>query len=120
MDILHRQHPPLGPTFSPADDAFGVALDSNLVATFSETIQKGTGKITIHKGDGSVFEAIDVTTAAVTVVGGQGRFINPANDFVAGTGYHVLIDSTAIQQHRWSRVTRGFPIPTVWDYTAQA
>ncbi|MCU0777640.1 MAG: Ig-like domain-containing protein [Akkermansiaceae bacterium] len=51
--------PPLVPTFSPKDNGFGVALNANLVATFSETVQKGTGNITIHRADGSVRQGHD-------------------------------------------------------------
>ncbi len=108
--------PPLVPTFSPTDNAFGVALNANLVATFSETIQKGTGNITIHKADGTVFETINVTSSAVTLSGGKVT-INPVNNFVAGAGYYVLIDPTALRNTA-SQFYAGISDPTVWNFTA--
>ena len=108
--------PPLVPTFSPKDNAFGVALNSNLVATFSETIQKGTGNITIHRADGTVFETISVTSTAVTLSGGKVT-INPVNNFVAGAGYYVLIDPTALR-NTTSQYYAGISDPSVWNFTA--
>ena len=108
--------PPLVPTFSPTDEAFGVALNANLVATFSETIQKGTGNITIRRTDGTLFETINVTSAAVTLSGGKVT-INPVNNFVAGGGYYVLIDSTALR-NTTSQYYAGISDPTVWNFAA--
>ena len=108
--------PPLVPTFSPKDNLFGVALNANLVATFSETIQKGTGNITIRRTDGTVFETINVTSSTVTSSGGRVT-INPANNFVAGTGYHVLIDPTALR-NTTSQYYVGISDPAVWNFTA--
>ncbi|MCU0786111.1 MAG: Ig-like domain-containing protein, partial [Verrucomicrobia bacterium] len=54
---------------TPQDNAFGVAVNANLVATLSEPIPKGTGNITIYKADATVFETIGVSSAAVTVAG---------------------------------------------------
>jgi hypothetical protein len=108
--------PPLVPTFSPKDNAFGVALNANLVATFSETIQKGTGNITIHRADGTVFETINVTSSTVTLSGGKVT-INPVNNFVAGAGYHVLIDPTSLRNTA-SQYYAGISDPTVWNFTS--
>jgi methionine-rich copper-binding protein CopC len=108
--------PPLSATFSPRDNLFGVALNANLVATFGEAIQKGTGNITIRKADGTVFETINVTSSAVTLSGGTVT-INPVNNFVAGAGYHVLIDATALRNTA-SQYYAGISDPTVWNFTA--
>ena len=108
--------PPLAPTFSPKDNGFGVALTANLVLTFSETVQKGTGNITIREADGTLFETIDVNTAAVTVSGGTVT-INPVNPFAGGVDYHVLIDSTALQSITGPYYA-GISDPTVWNFTA--
>ena len=108
--------PPLVPTFSPKDNLFGVALNANLVATFSETIQKGTGNITIRKADGTLVETINVTSTAVTLSGGRVT-INPVNNFVAGTGYNVRIASTAFRNTA-GEYYAGISDPTVWNFTA--
>ncbi len=80
------------PTLSssnPADEATNVSRTSDLVLTFSENMQKGTGNILIKQvSDNSVFATIDVTSAAVSVSGTQ-ITINPATDLAAGTAYYV-------------------------------
>ena len=109
-------NPPLSATFSPKDNAYYVAVNANLVATFSETIQKGTGNITIHRADGTVFEIINVTSAAVTLAGSKVT-INPINNFIAGAGYDVRIDSTAFRNNA-NQFYVGISDPTVWNFTA--
>jgi len=87
------------PTLSsstPANNATDVAVDSNIVLNFSESVDVETGNITIKKkSDDSTFETIDVTGAKVTGSGSSKITINAANDFVKGVEYYVLIDATA-------------------------
>lgn len=109
--------PPLSPTLSPRNNAFGVALNANLVATFAETIQKGSGNITIHRADGSVFETIAVTSSAVTISGGRVT-INPVNDFSPGTGYYVIIPPTALRNTA-GQFYPGIADPTTWSFATQ-
>ncbi|QHT71577.1 Ig-like domain-containing protein [Rhodocytophaga rosea] len=56
---------PVVTTFSPADNFIGVEANANLVLTFSENMQKGTGTITLHQGLTS--QQIAVGSTAVTV-----------------------------------------------------
>jgi hypothetical protein len=82
---------------SPLDEATEVALTANLVATFSESIQKGTGNILIKKiSDNSTVETIDVTTALATVSGNT-LTIDPTASLDGATAYFVEIDATAIK-----------------------
>lgn len=108
--------PPLSATFSPKDNAYFVAVNANLVLTFSETILKGTGNITIRRADGTVFETIDVTSAAVTL-SGKTVTINPVNNLVDGAGYYVLIASTALRNAA-NQYYAGISDATVWNFTA--
>lgn len=59
---------PLAPIYSPPDNTIGVINNSNLVITFNEVVQKGTGNIII-KEDGFVTQTVDVTGANVIVTG---------------------------------------------------
>jgi len=68
-------------TYSPADNSTNVSNTANLVLTFNENIQKGTGNILV-KESGITTQTIDVTSAAVTVSGNTAT-INPA-DFSFG------------------------------------
>jgi len=89
--------PPTASSFSPADNATGVAVGANLVINFSEAIQKGTGNLVIKKlSDNSLVETIAVTAANVTVSGSQ-LTINPAANLAPGTDYYVEIANGAIK-----------------------
>ena len=87
------------PTLSssnPADNATGVAVNANIVLTFSEAVDAESGNITIKKtSDNSTVETIDVTGAKVSGSGGTAITINPGSDFSQKTEYYVLIDATA-------------------------
>lgn len=88
------------PTLSastPADNSASVAVDSNIVLTFSESVQKGAGNIVIKlASDNSVVETIDVASAAVTVSGNTVT-VNPPSDLAPGTAYYVEIAPGAIE-----------------------
>ncbi len=52
-------------TFSPTDGATGVAVGSNIVVTFSETIARGTGNIELRAGSalGTIVETFNAATS---------------------------------------------------------
>ncbi len=87
------------PTLSsstPADNGTGVAVNANIVLTFSEEVDAESGNITIKKtSDDSTIETIDVTGAKVSGSGGTEITINPGTDWDQKTEYYVLIDSSA-------------------------
>ncbi len=103
-------------SFTPADDATGVALNANLVIEFSENVQEGTGNIVIRElSDNSEFETIDVTSAQVTVSGKQ-AIIDPSPDFEGQTVYYVQIDSGAFEDPSGNRFA-GIADSATWDFT---
>jgi len=74
-----------------------VARTSDIVLTFSENVQKGTGNILIRQVlDDSVFATIDVTSALVSVSGDQ-ITINPSSDLVASTSYYIEMAAGVIE-----------------------
>jgi methionine-rich copper-binding protein CopC len=88
------------PTLSsstPADNATAVAIANNLVLTFSETVQAGTGNIVITNAS----DATDTRTIAVTdaqvAFSGSTVTINPTADLKAGANYNVQIAATAVK-----------------------
>ena len=87
------------PTLSssvPADDATNVALDANIVLTFSEDMDVEEDNITIKKTSGdTTVETIDVTSSQVTGTGTTTITINPSSDLEENTEYYVLIDADA-------------------------
>tara|TARA_A100001011_G_C14294035_1_gene837564 strand:+ start:252 stop:2681 length:2430 start_codon:yes stop_codon:yes gene_type:complete len=81
---------------SPADNATDVAVDSNIVLNFSESVDVESGNISIKKtSDDSVIETIDVTSSNVTGTGTSQITINPSNDLDKGIEFYVLIDASA-------------------------
>ncbi|MBD2583159.1 Ig-like domain-containing protein, partial [Planktothricoides raciborskii] len=108
--------PPTVSSFSPADNATGVAVGANLVVNFSEAIQKGSGNIVIKKvSDNSVVETIAVTNSNVTVSGSQ-LTINPTNDLAQGTDYYVEIANGAIKDIAGNNYA-GITGNSTWNFT---
>jgi uncharacterized delta-60 repeat protein len=104
-------------TFSPADNATAVALDSNIVLTFGEAVQKGTGNIVISNG--MDIRTITVSDITQVVINGNTVTINPTANLSAGTNYHVKIDNDAIKDlmgHAYGGISNA----TTLDFTTVA
>jgi Ca2+-binding RTX toxin-like protein len=87
----------LAPTLTsstPADNAAAVPIGSNIVLSFSEPIQKGTGNIVISNG--TDIRSISVTSAQVTVSGSTVT-INPSADLLANSLYSVQMSAGIIR-----------------------
>ncbi len=105
--------------FSPADNATGVALNTDLVVTFSEPVVKGTGNILVKRtSDDSVVHTIDVTSGLVTIASNVVT-INPSTDFLNNVGYYVEIPNTSFKD-----ASNNFYVGTVdkntWNFTTVA
>jgi methionine-rich copper-binding protein CopC len=108
---------PVISTYSPADDATGVAIDADLVATFSEPIAKGTGNITIKNLTDGTATNIAVTDAHVTVSGAT-LTINPTADLLAGKNYAIQIAATAIDDLAGNSFA-GITNDTAWNFDTE-
>ena len=81
---------------SPADGATSVAVDANIVLTFSEKIYVKTGNITLKKSsDDSTVETIAVTDSKITGTGTTTITIDPSTTLDQETGYYLNIAATA-------------------------
>ena len=87
------------PTLSsstPVDGSTGIAVDANIVLTFSEAVDVESGNIVIKKSlDDSIVETIDVTGSKVTGTGTTTITINPTSVLTGLTGYYLNIAATA-------------------------
>jgi Bacterial Ig-like domain len=83
--------------FSPADETFGVGIGSNIVVTFSDAIQRGSGNILLKTATGTVVATYDVATSTNLSISGSTLTINPSSDLGIFTGYQVEIASGAIK-----------------------
>ena len=79
--------PPTVLNASPVDQATGVATGANLVLTFSEAIQRGTGTIVLKTAAGTVVATYDAATSTNLSIVGSTLTIDPAADLANGTGY---------------------------------
>ncbi|MFA5902331.1 MAG: Ig-like domain-containing protein [Desulfobacula sp.] len=107
-------------TFSPLDNATGVAIATNLVLTFDENVQVGTGNVVIKKSaDDSIVETIDITGGLVTFNGTTGVTINPTASLLNNTGYYVQIANTSILD-MVGNAYAGIADTTTWNFTTIA
>jgi hypothetical protein len=88
--------PPIPITFSPADGATSVDVASNIIITFNQPMQKGTGNITLRENSagGTVLETIAVSAGTVTISGGAVT-INPVSSLPFLTNVFVVVDAGA-------------------------
>ncbi len=87
--------PPVLLSSSPADDAGNVAPAADIVLTFNEAVQAGSGNITITDGAGDV-RVIAINDPQVTISGNTVT-INPTADLAVATSYDVIIAAGAIE-----------------------
>jgi hypothetical protein len=103
-------------TYNPDDESTGVSVATDLILTFDENVQKGTGNIYIKLvSDNSTIQTIDVTNATVTV-SGTSVTINPPSDLATLTAYYIIIDSGAIEDIANNDYT-GISASTTWNFT---
>jgi methionine-rich copper-binding protein CopC len=106
---------PLVTTFSPADEATEVAIDTDLALTFNEAVEKGTGTITITAG--SEVQTINVTDVAV-IVDGMTVTINPA-DLPYNSQVIVQISADAFVDASGNAYV-GIADNSTWNFTTAA
>ncbi len=105
--------PPVVTAYSPADNATNVAANANLVLTFNENVQKGTGNILINQG-GVTTQTISVSDATVTVSGSTVT-INPA-DFNNNAAVNIEISAGTFRDLANNNYA-GITSATTWNFT---
>jgi methionine-rich copper-binding protein CopC len=75
--------------FNPADEAIGAGIGSNVVLSFSEAVQRGTGSIVLKTAAGAVIATYDAATSGNLSFSGSTLTINPAADLAYSTAYKV-------------------------------
>jgi large repetitive protein len=105
--------PPTVTNYSPADNSANVLNSANLVLTFNESIQKGSGNILI-KENGITTQTIDVTSGAVSVSGNTAT-INPS-DFTPGAAVNIEIAAGTFKD-LFNNNYAGISDATTWNFT---
>jgi hypothetical protein len=81
--------PPTVTTFTPTDEATGVAVGINVLVTFSEAIARGTGNIVLKTSSGTTIATYDAATSSNLAISGSTLYLNPSADLTFSTGYTV-------------------------------
>ena len=115
-------------TLSP-DNVMGVTVTTDLVITFDENVFLNTGNITIYDSNtDSIYETIAIGSVNIT---SNVVTINPVTNLNGLTGYHVLIDSAALEDglgnayggitdvNEWTFITADVSAPLVNSLTPE-
>ncbi|MCY2987716.1 MAG: Ig-like domain-containing protein, partial [Planctomycetota bacterium] len=109
--------PPTVTATSPADNARHVSPVANLVLTFSEDVQAGSGNILIKRtADNAVVETIDVQDGGKVTLVGATVTVDPAVTLAENTGYYVEIAPGAFTDLIGNEFA-GITDATTWDFT---
>ena len=104
-------------TLSPADNATGIELDSNLVITFSEAVDAETGgTVSIYKSDDTLIQTFTIPDGGLTGTGTDTITINPTSDLDEQTSFYIQISATAFDDAS-SNSYAGISDETTWSFT---
>jgi methionine-rich copper-binding protein CopC len=88
------------PTLSssaPSDNATTVAVDSNIVLTFSESVVAGSGSVTLYDASDAVIQTFDITALpSGSTLSGSTLTLDPSAKLSSRTSYYVFIAANAI------------------------
>ncbi len=110
--------PPTVSVYSPTLGATGIAVGSDIVLTFSEAVQKGSGAIELHSGSasGALVASYDVASSSNITVSGSILTINPTSDLTIGTHYFVKLAAGSIKD----LAGNSYAGTTAYDFTTIA
>jgi autotransporter-associated beta strand protein len=109
--------PPTLVSVNPTNGSSNVVISSNLIATFSETIVKGTGNITLKNLSDATDTVISVASSEVTTSGSV-LTINPTGNLISGKNYAIWIDATAVKDVA-DNTFAGISNNGVWNFTTE-
>ncbi len=106
-------------TLAPANLSTGVVSTSNLVASFDESIARGTGFITLKNLTDATQTQINITDVVQVSISGALLTINPTADLIEGKNYAIQIDPAAIDDLVGNSFG-GITNDTTWSFTTAA
>lgn len=112
---------PTASSFSPTDEAVGIAIASDIVVTFNEAIVKGTGNIVVKTAAGVTVATYDAANSTNLSISGNTLTINPTSDLAYSTGYKVEFAAGSIKDLAGNAYagTTSYNFATVADTTNQ-
>ena len=109
--------PPTITSLSPADNATGVAVNSNLVVTFSENIIANNGLVSIREVSGNALHSGYSVNSGVTISNNT-LTITPSYDLTAGTEYYIDLDVELVRDAAGNTFA-GLNGNPNWTFTTQ-
>jgi methionine-rich copper-binding protein CopC len=108
---------PTAITFSPADGSTSAGTTDNLVITFSESVQGGTGAVVIKTAsDDATVESIEGSGGLVSGSGTTTITLDPTNALTAGTAYYVQIEANTFLASS-GRYYAGISDTATWNFS---
>ena len=104
---------PAALSYSPIDEATKVGVASDIVISFNELIQKGSGSVSIKTNAGVTVATYDILTSTNLTLSGTSLTINPSVTLAFDTGYKVEITSGTVKD----LVGNEFPALTTYNFT---
>jgi methionine-rich copper-binding protein CopC len=101
---------------SPADNANGVDVGTNIVLTFDEPVKPWGNLLIINAGDGQAVQNISFWDQTQVTFAGNQVIINPSADLAVGSGYYLSIGSNAIHDLSGNPFA-GISSPTTLNFT---
>lgn len=84
-------------SFNPSDGASGFDVSQNIVFTFSEAIQRGTGNVVLKTTGGSVVATYNAATSSNIAISGTTLTLNPSSNLAYNTGYSVEFSASTVK-----------------------
>ncbi|GAB2851331.1 hypothetical protein GCM10027277_19510 [Pseudoduganella ginsengisoli] len=78
-------------TFNPVDGATGIALNSHIALTFSETVKRGTGTLQLQLVNGTLVESFDAATSSRLIVSGSTLTVDPTATLMGDQQYKLVL-----------------------------
>ncbi len=100
--------------FSPADQATDIAVDTDVVITFNEYIQRGSGQIVLTDASGTTLVTYDASSSNLSIHGST-LTLNPDTNLDYNAGYKVLFAAGAIKD----LAGNAYAGTTSYDFTTQ-
>ncbi len=118
VNVIYSIDSPTLLSSTPSDNATAIAVSSDIVLTFSESIQRGTGVIEIHSASstGAIVASYEVATSSSLTIAGHTLTINPTADLDHGMHYYVTLTDGVIKD----LAGNSSVVATTYDFTTVA
>jgi hypothetical protein len=105
---------------APPDDAAGVGVFTNLVFTYDEAVQAGSGVINISRvSDEVLVKSIDITDASQVSFAGATMTVDPDAELPFGTALYITMSADAVRDLAGNNAA-GISSASTFNFTTQA